>query len=183
MNGFVRGPLVVVAGIPGAGKTTALHQLADAHPESELRVVDSDSVRRVLQARLPGVPYRVLRPVVHVVHWARVVALALTDPRPLLVHETATRAVSRSALLRIARLAGRPARLVWLDIDAETAWRGQVVRNRMIRPGSFRRHLRRVECLDPAAGAGAGWDTVCRTDREHSVAAISAAVAPVPAGR
>lgn len=178
-----RGALVVVAGIPGAGKTTALREVAGEGSPPDLLVVDSDSVRRGLQARLPGVPYRVFRPVVHTVHWCRVAVLAFAVGGPLLVHETATRRASRAVLLRIARLADRPARLVWLDVDAATAWRGQVVRDRVIRSGSFHRHVRRVECLDPATGAGPGWDSVCRTDREHCVAAISrAARLTAPAG-
>jgi hypothetical protein len=113
--------------------------------------------------------------VVHTVHWCRVAVLAFAAAGPLLVHETATRRASRAVLLRIARLAGRPARLVWLDVDAETARRGQVQRDRVIRPRSFHRHARRVECRDPVTGAGPGWDSVCRADREHCVAAISRA--------
>lgn len=183
-SGTGRAPFVVVAGIPGAGKTTALRELVAAQPDCGLLVVDSDSVRRSVQARFPAVPYRILRPVVHTVHWIRVVVLAGVEPRALLVHETATRTASRAALLRIARWSGRPARLVWIDVDAETARRGQVLRDRVIRARSFRRHVSRVLRRDPARAAGAGWDDVRRTDREGAVAAIGAAArAPVPAGR
>jgi predicted kinase len=173
VGGAGRGPLVVVAGIPGAGKTTALHEFAaDACPNGGPLVVDSDSVRRRIQARLPGVPYPVLRPLVHTVHWTRVVALAVTEPRALLIHETATRPLSRALLLRIARLAHRPARMVWIDVDAETARQGQLARDRVIRPRSFRRHLRRVNRSDPPQAAVTAWDAVRRTDREGAVHAI-----------
>jgi predicted kinase len=174
VGGAVRGPLVVVAGIPGAGKATALHEFVDSCPPGGPLVVDSDSVHRRIRARLPGVPYPVQRPLVHVVHWVRVVILAVTEPRPLLIHETATRALSRALLLRIARLARRPARMVWIDVDAETARQGQLARERVIRSRAFQRHLRWVNRSNPPQAALTTWDTVRRTDREGAVHAIRA---------
>jgi predicted kinase len=169
-----RTPIVVVAGIPGAGKTTALHNLSQTRSPSASRIIDSESVRRSLQTRLPGVPYSVLRPLVHTVHWAKITALAVTENRVLLIHETATRRLARATLLRIARLARRPARMVWIDVDAEIAREGQSARERVIRPASFRRHLRRVSQCDPAVAASHTWDIVYRTDRAGAVRAIIA---------
>lgn len=184
MSGVGGAPFVVVAGIPGAGKTTALLELVHAHPRTAVLVLDSDSVRRSIRARLPGVPYLVLRPVLHAVHRVRIAALALTESRPLLIHEPATRPASRAVLVGIARLARRPARLVWIDVDAETARLGQLARGRVIRPGSFRRHVRRVGRCDPPSADSARWDTVRRTDREGAVRAIEeAAGIAAPAGR
>jgi predicted kinase len=182
VGGAARGPFVVVAGIPGAGKTTALHEFVDSCPPGGPLVVDSDSVRRRIRARLPGVPYPVQRPLVHAVHWVRVVVLAVTEPRPLLIHETATRALSRAVLLRIARLARRPARMVWIDVDAETARQGQLARERVIRSRAFRRHLRWVNRSNPPQAVLTTWDTVRRTDREGAVHAIRVlAEHPLPA--
>lgn len=174
MNGAERGPLIVVAGLPGAGKTTALRAFLAAHPDSGAIVIDSDSVRHRVQSWLPAVPYRFLRPLVHTAHWARIIALALTGNRPLLIHETATRSISRAVLLRIARLARRPARMVWIDVDVGTARRGQLERHRAIRPGSFRRHVRRARRDDPSGEAACAWDSVARTDRERAVEVIRA---------
>jgi predicted kinase len=184
VTGACRSPFVVVAGIPGAGKTTALREVADTRRRGAVLVVDSDSVRRSLQARLPGVPYPILRPLVHAVHWTRIAVLAVIEARPLLIHETATRPVSRAVLLGIARFACRPARMVWIDVDVETARQGQLARDRVIACGSFRRHVRRVSRCDPPVAAAGVWDAVHRTDREGAVHAIRAATRNAsPVGR
>ena len=142
-------------------------------------VVDSDTVRRSLQSQVPGIPYWVLRPVVHAVHWARIAVLAVAETGPLLIHETATRPTSRALLVRIAWCTRRPARMVWIDVDAETARRGQVARDRMIRPRAFRRHLRWVGTADPPVAAADTWDAVSRTDRANAVQTIKAAMRTV----
>ncbi len=60
-----RQDLLVVAGLPGAGKTTMLRHAAGALP-----VLDSDEVRERLTAVLPkSTPYRCYRPFVHA--WLR----------------------------------------------------------------------------------------------------------------
>lgn len=181
------GPLVVVAGIPGAGKSTALEKfMADLHagsasnrwPGGDPVVLDSASVRRWLCSRLPQVPYPVLRPVVHTIYWVGVLALILTEPRPLVVHETATRPLARLALRVLARCGQRPARLVWIDALAQDALRGQIDRGRIIRPHAFARHLHRIEQAHPATTAQHTWDTVCITDRGDAPAAILTACSP-----
>ena len=168
--------LVVVAGVPGAGKTTALRHVEAACPDPAPRVMDTDSVRCWARARLPRVPYPVLRPLVHCVHWIRIGVLAAIEPRPLAIHETATRPVSRAALLGIARLTRRRARLVWIDVDAETARRGQHDRNRVIGARSFRRHVARVGARDPMRAVAGTWDMVWRTDRDGAVHALLTAL-------
>lgn len=165
----------MVAGLPGAGKSTALEELQVRGAASGLLVLDSASVRGWLQPRLARIPYPVLRLVVHTAHWARILTLALTEHRPLVVHETATRPGSRLVLRVLARCGGRPVRLVWIDVPGGVALRGQVDRGRVIRPRAFTRHLRRVANTHPVADAGRTWDAVYSTGREGAPAAIIAA--------
>lgn len=181
---LTRGPLVVVAGIPGAGKSAALQKLrqdlpagsvSHRSPDGDRVVLDSASVRLWLRSRLPQVPYPLLRPVVHTAHWARILILTLTQPRPLVIHETATRPLVRGALRALARCARRPVRLVWIEVPAPVALHGQIDRCRVIRPHAFARHLRRIEQEHPAIAARRTWDTVYVTDRDTAPAAILAA--------
>jgi predicted kinase len=165
----------VVAGLPGAGKSTALEELQARGAARGLLVLDSAAVRGWLQPRLARIPYPVLRPVVHAAHWVRILTLALTECRPLVVHETATRPGSRRVLRALARCGGRPARLVWIDVPGGVALRGQVDRRRVIRPRAFVRHLHRVADTHPVADAGRTWDAAYSTGREGAPAVIIAA--------
>ncbi|HWD05254.1 MAG TPA: AAA family ATPase [Amycolatopsis sp.] len=142
--------LVVVAGLPGAGKTTMLRRAPGG-----VRVLDSDQVRCRLGAVLPGVvPYRVYRPVVHVCHRVRIVVCALLRRGPLVVHEPATRASTRRWLAVVAASTRRPARLVWLDATAEQALAGQRRRARVVRSRSFARHVARARVVRDDLTAG-----------------------------
>lgn len=175
-----RGPLVVVAGLPGAGKSTALEALQARGATSRLVVLDSASVRRWLQTRLVRIPYPVLRPVVHATHWMRIFVLVLTECQPLVIHETATRPVSRRVLRTLARCGRRPAHLVWIDVPDGVALRGQADRRRVIRPRAFARHLRHVEHTHPVAAAQLTWDAVYRTDRDGAPGVIITACSTEP---
>ena len=78
-----RRDLLVVAGLPGAGKTTMLRHAAGALP-----VLDSDDVRASLSAALPAaMPYRCYRLLVHAWHRCRIVARSLRTDGPVVVHE------------------------------------------------------------------------------------------------
>jgi hypothetical protein len=179
----------VVAGLPGAGKSTALEHLSGRGPTAGLLVLDSASVRAWLQPRFARIPYPVLRPVVHAVHRVRILVSVLADRRPVVVHEPATRPGSRRVLRFLARCSGRPARLVWIEVPGDLALRGQVDRRRVVRRRAFGRHLRRVADCHPVADAGRTWDAVYAVGRDGAPAAIVAAVtadvgsgeaAPVP---
>lgn len=169
------GPMVVVAGLPGAGKTTVLEALASLDADRELVVLDSAVVRRWLRAWCRPVPYPLLRPVVHAVHWARVAALACLGRRPLVIHETATRPLARRALRVLARCGRRRAVLVWIEVPADVARHGQVVRGRVVRRRAFARHVRWIRREHPARSATGAWDAVHRTDREGALAVVAAA--------
>jgi hypothetical protein len=82
--------LVLVAGLPGAGKSTLLGTM---RPRPGARIADSDDLRATLLRRLPGKPpYKLVRPVVHAIHRARVVGLSLGSSPTVVVHLPATSA-------------------------------------------------------------------------------------------
>jgi hypothetical protein len=156
--------LLVVAGLPGAGKTTMLRHAAEGLP-----VLDSDQVRARLATVLPeAVPYRWYRPLVHAGHRLRIVGRAIACDGPLVVHEPSTRASTRALLALVGALAGRSMRLLFVDATAEQALEGQRSRGRMVRPRSFERHVRRTgkwraELL--ADQVPPGWRSVQVVDR------------------
>lgn len=158
-----RRDLLVVAGLPGAGKTTMLR-----HAAAGLPVLDSDQVRERLGALVPALPYRWYRPVVHAWHRARIVARALGEDGPVVVHEPSTRASTRALLALVGVVSGRSVRLLFLDVPAEVALAGQVSRGRVVRARSFRRHVRRVGKWRVGLLADrvpAGWRSVQVVDR------------------
>lgn len=162
--------LVVLAGLPGAGKTTLLAGV-DTGGASAV-VLDSDQVRSRLRALLPStLPYRIYRPVVHLVHRLRIVWFALTSSGLLLVHEPSTRGTTRIGLVAVGLLTGRARHFLWLDVSPEEALSGQVHRGRLIRSRSFSRHVRRAQRLRVLFAAGRpprGWQALTvltRADR------------------
>ncbi len=166
-----RQDLLVVAGLPGAGKTTMLRHAAGALP-----VLDSDEVRERLTAVLPkSTPYRCYRPFVHAWHRFRVLGRAVSRRGPLVVHEPSTRASTRTLLAAVGVLSGRRLRLLYLDVTPEQALAGQRSRGRLIRPRSFARHVRRAESWREellAEQIPPGWHSVqviSRTTAERAV--------------
>jgi predicted kinase len=158
--------MLVVAGLPGAGKTTMLR-----HAATGLPVLDSDQVRSRLAAAIPAVPYRCYRPVVHTWHRLRIVSRALAADGPIVVHEPSTRASTRALLALVGRVTGRSVRLLFLDVTAEQALAGQRSRGRLVRPRSFARHVRRAgkwreELL--AEQVPPGWESVQVVDRARA---------------
>lgn len=175
--------LVVFAGIPGAGKSTALDDLRQRHrpdqrsypglertgpirpvPSIPLVVVDSDQVRARLRRATPrGFAYRWYRPLVHLLHRIRIAWCCVRSSGPVVAHEPATRASTRVWLALCGWLTGRRCVLVWLHVDAGVALSGQRSRGRQIRPWAFARHVRRAERLYELLHAGVspgGWHWV-----------------------
>ena len=94
--------LVVLAGLPGAGKSTLL-AAADTDGAPAV-VLDSDQVRTALRGFFPeALPYRLYRPLVHLVHRLRIVWFAITANGLLLVHEPSTRPTTAPASSPSAR--------------------------------------------------------------------------------
>ena len=155
--------LLLVAGMPGAGKSTLLASL----PATDgLAVLDSESQRALLRP-LTGVPYGVQRPVVHLMHRTAVVAAAASATPTVVVHLPATEAGTRAAVARLAALTRRSAHLLWLQVGAEEARRGQYERGRVVPASSFCAHARRAErtAAELLGNPPPGWRTVTVIDR------------------
>jgi hypothetical protein len=142
--------LVLVGGVPGAGKSTAIAGATDdlAH----VRAVDPEHVTWWLRRRLPSqTPYRSYRWAVHLLHTLRVLVHLLNGPvvgRRLVVHDPGTRLRRRSLFLGLARLAGWRTVLLYVDVDRPAAQDGQRRRGRVVR--SFDEHWQNWEQLRPA---------------------------------
>jgi predicted kinase len=142
----------VVAGLPGAGKTT----LAGSHP----RALDSDALREAWAPRLTRVPYALWRPLMHAAHWIAVWR-ALGRPEGVIVVRPFTSRWLRRAVLRRARRRHPAVHLVVVEATAAQARAGQRARGRTVRERAMRRHERRWARADFAREP---WTTVTRVD-------------------
>lgn len=150
-------PFLLLGGIPGAGKTTALAQLAALTPG--VRVLDSDAERRRLTRLLPGLPYAWLRPAVHAIHQVRILVLLVAGPgsgAELVVHDPSTRWVRLGLVGLLARLRGWYPVVVFVDVDREQALLGQWCRRRLVGRRRFEAHWRRWQGLRAALTAAPG---------------------------
>ncbi|PXY25026.1 Zeta toxin [Prauserella sp. PE36] len=158
--------LVVVAGLPGAGKSTLLRDIESVPP---VTVLDTDQLRSLLRRVLPaGTPYSWYRPLVHVLHVLRLVAVAARARNTIVVHDPATGAFARSAFVALGVLTGRPRHLLWIDCTVEEALKGQHRRGRVLLGWSFSRHARHAPRTRDRLMAGmvpAGWRSATVTDR------------------
>jgi predicted kinase len=161
--------VLLVAGLPGAGKTTFLRRTATG---PGVVVLDSDDVRRRLrELGARGRLETALRPLVHLGHLVRVVRAVLGAGGAVVVHESGTRPRVRRALARLAARAGRPCHALFLDVDPGVAARDQVHRGRRAVSGrGMARHERSWRVLRrrlrSAAGlAGDGYASARTLDR------------------
>ena len=143
------GSLVVVGGLPGSGKTTLLRRwIADAGPD----VVGLDSEDVAARAAGLRLPYRLLRPAVHLVHRARVLRVVRGTAPVVLLSDPWTSGRWRDAVLGAAGDAGRTVRVVLLDVSADEARDGQAARGRSLSARAMARHARRWPALLRDAG-------------------------------
>lgn len=148
INSPARVPFVLVGGVPGAGKTTALRQVATLLPE--VRVLDSDDERHRLHSLAPKLSYRWLRPLVHLLHITRTVLLLLAGPRGgrgLVVHDPSTRWVRLGLVGMLAQLRGWSPRVAFVDVPRPEALSGQRQRGRIVDGRRFEGHWRRWQQL------------------------------------
>ncbi len=165
--------LVIVGGVPGAGKSTAIARATGGL--GHVTAIDPEQVSGWLRHRLPqSVPYRRYRWVVHSVHTIRSVAHLLAGPsaqRRLVIHDPGTRLRRRHLLLALARRAGWRVAELYVDVDRAGARDGQRSRGRVV--NSFETHWRNWELLRPeltahTVGGGRPTDPVLLVDRSDA---------------
>lgn len=141
--------LVLVGGVPGAGKSTAIRR-ATADLVGVL-ALDPEQLQIRIRDLLPtAVPYRSYRSLVHVLHTARVFARLLRGPGSgprLVVHDPGTRIRRRRLFLALARARGWRTTLVYIDVDRAAARSGQWERGRVLDASVFDRHWSRWQQL------------------------------------
>ena len=143
----------MVAGLPGAGKTTLV--------AGEPRALDSDTLRLAWAPRLAPLPYPLWRPAVHARHWIAIWR-ALKRPQGVIVVRPFTCGWLRRAVLRRARRHHPAVHLVVVDATPAQARAGQRARGRMLRERAMRRHERRWA---RAAFAREPWTSVVHVPR------------------
>lgn len=146
--------LLLVAGLPGAGKSTLLAGVAR---RPGLAVLDSDAHRAALARRLPALPYRRYRPLVHLLHRLALVRAAVSAVPTVAVHLPATAVGTRAVVALLAALTGRSAHLLWVDAAPADALAGQRARGRVVPSGSFAGHARRAGTAARRLGRGRAW--------------------------
>lgn len=161
---YAAGSVVVVAGLPGAGKSTLMARTVRA------ALVDSQAVRERWAARVPGwVAYGVYRPLVRVEHYARLRG-ALRGTEPLVVQDSGAQPWVRGWLARAGRRRGRPVHLITLVATECEAISGQRARGRRVTPYALGRHVRAFLALErELADSGApppGYASVVLLDRQ-----------------
>lgn len=175
--------LLLLGGVPGAGKSTLIRDVAGRRPD--VRTLDPETPGRWLAARLPEVPYRLYRPLVHLWHAIATLVLVLLGPTPgghtLLVHDPATRPGRRELLGRIAHARGWRTTLIMIDVPRVAAIDGQHERGRMVRTESFERHWHRWTDDQPRlltaatfGDADGSWDKVHVVDRARAAGRLEA---------
>ncbi len=150
---FPAGAVVVVAGVPGAGKTTLIRRAVD---RDGARVVDTDDVRLAGRRRLLSVR-----------HYARIAA-AVAGRRPAVIHSRGTHPAARRAIATLAALRGRPAHLVMVDADRDEAEAGQRARGRTVARAEMDRQVARWGRLKARRPEDEGWASVAVLDRRQA---------------
>jgi predicted kinase len=161
---FPSDSVIVVAGVPGAGKTTLLRRAVD---RGVATVVDTDDRSR-------------RGPLLYLGHYARI-ASAIAGGRPAVIHSRGTHALSRRAIVTLARLRGRPAHLILLHADRATAEAGQRARGRTVSDDEMDRQIERWNAL-LAEGTDEAWASVETLDRAQAASIGALRFEPVQAG-
>lgn len=171
--------LVVVSGLPGAGKSTLMARCAKAP------LIDSQHVRESFQSRLPPwLPYPVFRPFVRSTHYLRLIT-ELRAAGPLVIHDCGTVPAVRTWVRRTAVRQGRDVHLLFIDADADAARVGQQTRGRSVSTRDFNRHRavtqRSLDTLLTTSAPPPGWASAVLLDREDAPHLHEIAFTPHPA--
>lgn len=154
--------VVVVAGLPGAGKSTLIARAVDP---AVWRVLDTDLLRR----RLP----RALRwtPALYTIHYAGIVR-AILGRRQVVVHTRGTRRGARRTIAALARLAGADTVLLLLDAPRAAAEAGQHSRGRVLARSTMDREAADWGAVLDDARSGTladeGWQRIVVLDRPQA---------------
>lgn len=154
--------VVLIVGIPGAGKSVLIDRAADS---SHWTVLDPDRFRRRLSPalrRVPG-PYPL---------YVLAMVAAIARHTHVVVESRGTYAWLRRLVAACARARGREPVLVLLDAPSQDAMAGQVRRGRVAPQRVMRWHTTRWTQLLDAARSGAlaaeGWNRVVLLDRAQA---------------
>lgn len=169
--------LVMLIGLPGAGKSTLARRWIASSPGT---LLDSEQVAARLHLLTRLIGYERVRPVVHLLHLLRVLGGLLgTDSRVLLT-DPGTSPMRRRLLTAAAKVAGRRVHLRLLDVSYDVAVAGQHERERVVPQASMQRHRARWQrlCRELArTGTIAGADTVVVLPRPDDAGRAPAACA------
>ncbi len=140
--------LVMVAGLPGAGKTTLVRRLAHS---TGVLALDAEDVARHL-VRVP-LPYHALRPLVHTAPVVRVVAALRSGHPCVLTSDPLTSPLRRQVLRTAAHLSGRRLHVVLVHASSAQARDGQQRRGRRLSGRRMtRQEVRYLQWLSTALG-------------------------------
>lgn len=128
--------LVVVAGLPGAGKTTLVRRWAAA---PGVVALDAEDVA----AGLAALPYRVVRPLVHALHLLRLLAVLATPADRVLTSDPLTSDRRRRWFRFVAAVTGRRLVVVLVHVSPWDARDGQRRRGRVLSESRTARHEQR----------------------------------------
>lgn len=155
--------VVLVVGIPGAGKTVLIDRAANS---SSWTVLDNDRLRRRLPTALRRIP--ILYPV-----YVLALVAAIARHTRVVAESRGTYAWLRRLVTACARARGREAVIVLLDASSEDAMAGQEVRGRVAPAPVMRANTTSWVPLLDAARSGAlaaeeGWSKVVVLDRTQA---------------
>jgi adenylate kinase family enzyme len=146
--------VVVVAGLPGAGKTTLIRRTTS---RAAATVVDTDDQR----SRDGRASY--------VRHYGHIAA-AVWGRQPVVIHSRGTVGTLRRLITTLSFLRGRPAHLILLDAPRAIAEDGQRRRGRRVSRSTMDREEARWERLVRRGVRGEGWRSVTVLDRPTAAA-------------
>lgn len=159
---FPAGSLVLVAGLPGAGKSTMLQRLYQLRGDEirpvtgaagDVRVIDSRQSRNWWGRFLGPIPHRARIPIVHATHVWRI-ARALLGGHAVIAHTRGTWPHILYGFAWLARRLGTDLHLILIDVPPGTARDGQYSRGRVVTTATFARHVRRWRRLIERARTG-----------------------------
>jgi len=154
--------VVLIAGIPGAGKTTLIDRAARP---SDWTVLDLDRFRRRLRPRLRRIP-------VFYPFYVLAIIVVIARDTHVVVEARGTYGWLRRLVTACARFRGRDAVIVLLDASSEDAIAGEVSRGRVAPSSVMRVNTTRWSRLLDAARSGKlateGWSQVLVLDRAQA---------------